>query len=73
MTRGLDHLISNLARDLEDEMEEKEGDVWVERGLRGRLGWMDEGEEIREKSRPLVDVCAKEEEGKSMRKLVPQD
>lgn len=70
---GLDQLIRDLARDLEHDVEEEEGDVWVERGLRGRLGWMDEGEEISEKGRPLVDVSAKEEEGKSMRKLVPQN
>ena len=73
MTRGLDHLISNLARDLKDEMEEKEGDVWIERRGRGGFGWVDEREEVGEEGGPFVDVGAEEEECEGVRELVAED
>lgn len=66
--RGLDELVRDLAGDLEDEVEEEEGDVWVVRrvGVRGALCGLDEGEEVREEGGPLVDVGAEEEEGEGM-------
>ena len=39
-------------------MEEKEGDVWIERRGGGGFGWVDEREEVGEEGRPFVNVCA---------------
>jgi hypothetical protein len=70
--RGLDRLVRDLARDLENEVEDEEGDVWVKsgRGRRGALGGAEEGEEIAEEGGPLVDVGAEEEEGESVGEFV---
>lgn len=70
---GLDHLISDLAGNLEHEVEEQEGDVRIECRLRRRLGRMYEREELPEEGRPLIEVSGEEEEGEGMRELVADD
>ena len=71
--RGLDELVRDLPGDLEDDVEEEEGDVEVVRRLGGRLGGVDEREEVGEESGPFVDVGAEEEEREGVRELVAED
>ena len=68
--RGLDHLVRDLARDLEHEVEEQEGDVWVVRALARRLRWVDEREEVCEEGGPLGEVGREEEERECVREFV---
>ena len=70
LPRGLDELVGDLAGDLEDEVEEEQRDVRVERALARGLRRVDQGEEVREEGRPLVEVGGEEEEGQRVREFV---
>jgi hypothetical protein len=64
-------LIRDFPGDLEDHVKEKERDVPIKCWL--RVGRKDEGEKIGEEGRPLVGVCAEEEECQCMREFIAQD